>query len=135
MCIRDRESTSKKINEGNGTVIWKPINNKWFLESENLKTKMGSSSFETSKKDSIKKDEKQKFNTKKFGNYLYVKTQYFDFKINEEQKANDFKGYSLEVKNTDGSLLSKYRTDSLTTVSYTHLDVYKRQILEIAMEF
>ena len=70
--LKKLESTSKKINEGNGTVIWKPINNKWFLESENLKTKMGSSSFETSKKDSIKKDEKQKFNTKKFGNYLYV---------------------------------------------------------------
>jgi len=123
--LKKLESTSKKINEGNGTVIWKPINRKWFLESENLKTKMGNMDFETAKKDSIKKGEKQKFKTKKFGNYLYVKNQYFDFKINEEQKANDFKGYSLEVKNADGSLLSKYRTDSLTTresATYNKID-------------
>lgn len=112
--LKKLETNSKKQNEGNGTVIWKPLNNKWFLESENLKLRMGSSSFETSKKDSLKKDEKQKFNRKKFGNYLYVKNQFFDFKINGEQKSSDFKGYSLEVKNTDGSLLEKFRTDSLT---------------------
>lgn len=123
--LKKLETSSKKQNEGNGTIIWKPINNKWFLESENLKSKMGSMDFETAKKDSIKKGEKQKFKTKKIGNYLYVKNQYFDFKINEEQKANDFKGYSLEVKNTDGRLLSKYRTDSLTTresATYSKID-------------
>ena len=123
--LKKLETNSKKLNEGNGTIIWKPINNKWFLESENLKTKMGYNSFETSKKDSLKKDEKQKYKTKKFGNYLYVKNQYFDFKINEPQKAEDYKGYSLEVKNTDGSLLSQYRTDTLTTresATYNKID-------------
>lgn len=112
--IKKIESNSKKKNEGNGEFIWKPINGKWFLESENLKAKMGDQSFENGKKDSLKKNEKEKFYRKKFGNYIYAKNKYFDFKINEPQKEEDYKGYSLEVKNTDGSLLSQYRTDSLT---------------------
>ncbi len=123
--LKKLETTSKKQNEGNVTVIWKPINNKWFLESENLKAKMGSQSFEIAKKDSIKPAEKQKFKTKKFGNFLYVKNQYFDFKINEPQKSSDYKGYSLEVKNADGSLLSQYRTDTLTArelATYNKID-------------
>ena len=72
---------------------------------------MGDTRFETAKKDSVKKDsvkkdEKQKFKTKKFGNFLYVKNQYFDFETNITQQKSDFSGYSLEVKNADGSLLS-----------------------------
>ena len=75
---------------------------------------MGDSRFETAKKKSVKKDEKQKKKTKKFGNFLYVKNQYFDFETNITQQKSDFSGYSLEVKNADGSLLSQYRTDSLS---------------------
>ncbi|AZI69598.1 DUF5686 family protein [Cloacibacterium normanense] len=123
--LKKLETSSKKRNEGSGTIIWKPINNKWFLVSENLKVKMGDSRFETAKKDSVKKDEKQKFKTKKFGNFLYVKNQYFDFETNITQQKSDFSGYSLEVKNADGSLLSQYRTDSLTTresATYNKID-------------
>jgi hypothetical protein len=35
-------------------------------------------------------------NKKSFGNYLFVKNQYFDFEINKEQKSSDFKGYALK---------------------------------------
>ena len=123
--LKKLETSSKKQNEGSGTIIWKPINNKWFLVSENLKVKMGDSRFETAKKDSVKKDEKQKFKTKKFGNFLYVKNQYFDFETNIAQQKSDFSGYSLEVKNADGSLLSQYRTDSLSareSATYQKID-------------
>ncbi|MFN4365842.1 DUF5686 family protein [Chryseobacterium hispalense] len=125
--LKKFESTSKKINEGNIVSVWKPINNKWFLDYEDIKLKMGDTSFDVSKKDSIKAGDKKKYNQKKFGNYLYVKNRFFDFDINEPQKAADFKGYSLEMKNSDGSLLQQYRTDSLTTResnTYTNIDSF-----------
>lgn len=62
--LKKLETSSKKQNEGSGTILWKPINNKWFLVSENLKVKMGDTRFETAKKDSVKKDEKQKLKPK-----------------------------------------------------------------------
>ncbi len=86
--LKKLETSSKKQNEGSGTIIWKPINNKWFLVSENLKVKMGDSRFETAKKDSVKKDEKPKIKSKKFGNFLYVKNQYFDFETNITQQKS-----------------------------------------------
>lgn len=125
--LKKFESTSKKINEGNIVSVWKPINNKWFLDYEDIKLKMGDTSFDTSKKDSVKAGEKTKYNQKKFGNYLYVKNRFFDFEIDQPQKASDFKGYSLEMKNSDGSLLQQYRTDSLTTResnTYTKIDSF-----------
>ena len=88
---------------------------------------MGDQSFDTSKKDSVKAGEHSKYNKKTFGNYLYVKNRYFDFKINEEQKAEEFNGYSLEMKNSDGTLLDQYRTDSLTArenATYTNIDKF-----------
>ncbi len=124
--LKKFESTSKKRNEGNIVSVWKPINNKWFLDYEDLRLKMGDTSFDTSKKDSVKAGE-SKYNKKKFGNYLYVKNRFFDFEIDQPQKASDFKGYSLEMKNSDGSLLQQYRTDSLTTResnTYTKIDSF-----------
>lgn len=124
--LKKFESTSKKRNEGNIVSVWKPINNKWFLDYEDLRLKMGDTSFDTSKKDSVKAGE-PKYNKKKFGNYLYVKNRFFDFEIDQPQKASDFKGYSLEMKNSDGSLLQQYRTDSLTTResnTYTKIDSF-----------
>lgn len=124
--LKKFESTSKKRNEGNIVSVWKPINNKWFLDYEDLRLKMGDTSFDTSKKDSVKTGE-SKYNKKKFGNYLYVKNRFFDFEIDQPQKASDFKGYSLEMKNSDGSLLQQYRTDSLTTResnTYTKIDSF-----------
>lgn len=128
--LKKLESASKKRDEGNGTIIWKPIDNKWFLDSENLKIKMGSQSFDIAKKDSLKPGEKHKYKQKIFGNYLYLKTKYFDFKTNIPQKSEDFKGYSLEVKNTDGTQLEKYRTDSLTnreSATYTNIDQFVKK--------
>ncbi|PJJ66059.1 DUF5686 family protein [Chryseobacterium geocarposphaerae] len=125
--LKKFESINKKQNEGNIVSVWKPINGKWFLDSEDIKLKMGDQSFDTSKKDSLKPGEKPKYNQKKFGNYLYVKNRFFDFDINAEQKASEFKGYSLEMKNSDGSLLDKYRTDSLTareSATYTKIDSF-----------
>ncbi|MPS65998.1 DUF5686 family protein [Chryseobacterium sp.] len=125
--LKKFESINKKQNEGNIVSVWKPINGKWFLDSEDIKVKMGDQSFDTSKKDSLKPGEKPKYNQKKFGNYLYVKNRFFDFDINAEQKASEFKGYLLEMKNSDGSLLEKYRTDSLTareSATYTKIDSF-----------
>ncbi len=114
--LKKIESSSKKASEGNGISVWKPINNKWFLDYEILKTRMGNQTFTTGKSnDTVKAGQNPKMNKKSFGNYLFVKNQYFDFEINKEQKSADFKGYALEVKNSDGSQLQKYRTDSLTT--------------------
>ncbi len=134
--LKKFESANKKRNEGDIVSVWKPINGKWFLDYEDIKLKMGDQTFNTSKKDSVKTDtlkkgqhlsDRQKYNRKTFGNYLYVKNRFFDFDLNEEQKAADFKGYSLEMKNSDGSLLQQYRTDSLTareSATYTKIDSF-----------
>ncbi|WP_267406360.1 MULTISPECIES: hypothetical protein [unclassified Chryseobacterium] len=134
--LKKFESANKKRNEGDIVSVWKPINGKWFLDYEDIKLKMGDQTFNTSKKDSVKTDtlkkgqhlsDRQKYNRKTFGNYLYVKNRFFDFDLNEEQKAADFKGYSLEMKNSDGSLLKQYRTDSLTareSATYTKIDSF-----------
>lgn len=134
--LKKFESTNKKRNEGDIVSVWKPINGKWFLDYEDIKLKMGDQTFNTSKKDSVKTDslkkgqhlsERQKYNQKTFGNYLYVTNRFFDFQLNEEQKASDFKGYSLDVKSSDGSLLQQYRTDSLTareSSTYTKIDSF-----------
>lgn len=125
--LKKFESQNKKQNEGDIVSVWKPVNGKWFLDYEDIKFKMGSQSFNTSKKDSIKPGQTAKYNKKRFGNYLYVKNRFFDFTINPEQKASEFKGYSLEMKNSDGSLLDQYRTDSLTareSATYTKIDSF-----------
>ncbi|MCD9855998.1 hypothetical protein LUD75_14825 [Epilithonimonas sp. JDS] len=125
--LKKFESISKKQGQGNIVSVWKPIGNKWFLDYEEIRLKMGDQSFKTSKKDSVKAGEKQKYNEKVFGNYLYVKNRFFDFKLNEEQKATAFKGYSLELKNSDGNQLQQYRTDSLTareSATYIKIDSF-----------
>ena len=63
--LKKLETSSKKQNEGSGTIIWKPINNKWFLVSENLKVKMGDTRFETAKKRQCKKRRKAKVQNQK----------------------------------------------------------------------
>lgn len=125
--LKKFESASKKRNEGEIVSVWRPIGGKWFLDYEDMRVKMGDQSFDTSKKDSLKPGQKEKYNQKTFGNYLYVKNRFFGFELNKEQKASDFKGYSLEVKNSDGSLLDQYRTDSLTArenATYTKIDSF-----------
>lgn len=126
--IKKIESNSKIKSDGSITSIWIPINNKWFLKSENLKIRMGSSTFSTvAKKNNETTEEKKERldKVKKFGNYVYMKADYFDFQSPVDLKANQFSGYTMSVKNSDGSLLEEYRTDSLTTrekLTYTKID-------------
>ncbi|MDR2206543.1 MAG: DUF5686 family protein [Flavobacteriaceae bacterium] len=124
--LKKIESDSKKKNEGSITSTWKFIYDKWFLVEENFKMKFGYFSFEDEKpKKDQKTDEKEKKKPETFGNYLSVKADYFDFKTPIEEKAADFKGYTMDVKNSDGSLLEKYRTDSLSArelMTYEKID-------------
>ncbi|MGV4413508.1 DUF5686 family protein [Chryseobacterium sp. T1] len=135
--VKKIESNSNKKNEGSITSIWTPRDNKWFLQKENLKLKMGSTSFNNDqnnstnnkKNDKSKSDEKEEDAEKKkrtrFGNYVYMKVDYFDFKTPIEVKASEFKGYSMAVKNSDGSLMDNFRTDSLTArekMTYEKID-------------
>ena len=83
------------------------------LVSENLKTKMGDSRFETAKRQ-CKKTKKTKFKTKKFGNFLYIKNQYFDFETNITQQKVIFWLLFRSKKTLMEALLSQYRTDSLS---------------------
>ncbi len=106
--LKKIESHDRK-NEGKIISIWKPINDKWFLSKENFKVKMGTTDFET--------EEKKSGNHKKsksFGNYLFVMADYFDFRTPIEENKKDFDGYTMSVKNSDGTSISNFRTDSLT---------------------
>lgn len=125
--LKKIESNSKKRSEGSITSIWKPIDNKWFLSKENFKVRMGSTTFD--KKDDGKekesKEKKAKDDRKKFGNYIYLTADYFDFKTPIEAAKKDFSGYTMDVKNSDGSTLDKFRTDSLTArekLTYLKID-------------
>ncbi|MGC4129871.1 MAG: DUF5686 family protein [Bergeyella sp.] len=108
--IKKIESNSKIKSEGSITSVWKPFNNKWFLVKENLKIRMGMT-FVDEKKNA---DGEENKNRAKFGNYVFMSSDYFDFKSPIEEKTGDFKGYTMDVKNSDGSLLEKYRTEPLS---------------------
>ncbi|MBP6576224.1 MAG: hypothetical protein KA232_03305, partial [Chryseobacterium sp.] len=132
--IKKIESNSKVKSDGSITSVWIPINEKWFLKTENLKIKMGTSEFSTvPKKENETAEEKKErlAKVKKFGNYAYMKADYFDVQTPVEFKASQFNGYSMGVKNADGTLLGQYRTDSLTTrekLTYTKIDSLGKKI-------
>lgn len=107
--IKKIESSSRKKNEGRITSIWIPIDNKWFLQKEYMKLKAGSMNF---KKPADKANNDR--NKEKFGLFIYQSADYFDYKTNFQEKSKDFRGYTMEVKNSDGNLLKKYRTQSLS---------------------
>lgn len=122
--LKKIESNSKKRSEGSITSIWKPIDNKWFLSKENFKFRMGSTTFDQKKDDKTKSKEDKK-KRKKFGNYVYLMAEYFDFKSPIEVQKKDFSGYTMDVKNSDGSTLDQFRTDSLTErekLTYVKID-------------
>lgn len=122
--LKKIESNSKKRSEGSITSIWKPIDNKWFLSKENFKFRMGSTTFDQKKEDK-KETKEEKANRKKFGNYVFMMADYFDFKSPIDVNKKDFSGYTMDVKNSDGSTLDQFRTDSLTTrekLTYTKID-------------
>ena len=89
---------------------------------------MGSSEFNTiQKKDNETSEEKKERleKVKKFGSYATMKADYFDFETPVSLKSSQFNGYTMDVKNTDGSTLYRYRTDSLTTrekLTYIKID-------------
>ncbi len=122
--LKKIESNSKKRSEGSITSIWMPVENKWFLSKENLKIKMGSTAF--GQKEDDKKLTKQERDTrKKFGNYIFMTANYFDIQTPVEVKKKDFSGYTMEVQNSDGSLLDQFRTDPLTNrelMTYEKID-------------
>ena len=121
--LKKIESKSKKKSEGSITSIWTRIDNKWFLRKENLKMKMGSTAFNTEKSDQSK--DKDDLKKQKYGNYVFITADYFDFKTPIEVNKKDFSGYTIDVKNADGSTLDQFRTDSLTTrekMTYDKID-------------
>ena len=126
--IKKLESNSKVKTDGSITSVWIPINEKWFLKSENLKIKMGSATFETVEKKPNETAAEKKARlekVKKFGNYAYMKADYFDFKTPVDLKPSEFSGYTMSVENADGKLLNQYRTDSLTArekLTYVKID-------------
>ena len=123
--LKKIESNSRKKSEGSITSIWKPVDNKWFLVKENFKLKMGATVFDDKKSDKKNKEKPAEKEKQKFGNYVFIMADYFDFKTEIEEKKRDFSGYSISVKNADGSILDEYRTDSLTTreiITYAKID-------------
>jgi hypothetical protein len=127
--LKKIESNSKVKSEGSITSIWKPVDNKWFLIKENYKLKMASASFDndgkTDKNKSEEEKEADKKNIKKFGSYAFVTADYFDFKTPIEEKPEDFRGYTIGVKNSDGNSIDQYRTENLTAreaATYTTID-------------
>lgn len=126
--LKKIESNSKVKNSGTITSIWTPRHNKWFLTKESLKIKAGDMTFtertadESGDKGSQPKEKKKK---KEFGNYIYLTANFFDIKTPIEENAKDFTGYSISVKNADGSLMNQFRTDSLDVrekMTYVKLD-------------
>ncbi|SFH80820.1 DUF5686 family protein [Halpernia frigidisoli] len=103
--LKKIESNSKIKSEGSITSIWNLHDNKWFLEKENVKIKAGDTSF----KDNSPKEKKDEKETK-FGNYIYVNSDYFDFKSPSVATSKDFGGYTMSVEKSDGSTLAQYRT-------------------------
>ena len=107
--LKKIESNSKIKSEGNITSVWVPIQDKWFLQKESMKMKAGKMSF--TEKEKTEQQQKQK---KNYGYYVYRTADYFDYKTPIEENPKDFKGYTLEVENSDGKLLDQYRTDTLS---------------------
>lgn len=119
--LKKIESNSKVQGEGSIVSIWTPINNKWFLDKEKLRLKIGNTKIGDVAKQDIegKVPEKGK---RKFGNYVYMMTDYFDFRTPSDVVQKKFRGYTMEVQNADGRFLKKFRTDSLTQ---RELNTYK----------
>lgn len=130
--IKKIESDSKKIGEGFITSVWTLYQDKWFLEKEDMKMRAGSFVFkdvkaeeENKKKKKEKSNEEPKKEKIKFGNYIYMTSRYFGFQSPIEEDPKKFKGYSLDVVNSDGSLLNQYRQEPLTEReinTYTKID-------------
>lgn len=112
--IKKIESNSKKQNEGNIISVWKLIDGKWFLDTEDIKFRMGSQSFDTGKTITDPETKKKKTPQKKFGSYVFVKNRFFDFDTHPTQNSKEFQGYTYSIEHADGQKLAQYRTEELT---------------------
>lgn len=137
--LKKIESNSQKKSDGSITSIWKPVDNKWFLLQENFKVRMGYTNLSDPNKDKENGDKSENQSQKKFGNYVFMRADYFDFQTNTKQEKKDFTGYTMDVENSDGSLLNQYRTEPLTARemnSYTKIDsVGKKYELDQKLNF
>lgn len=116
--IKKIESNSNKASEGQIISIWKPLFGKWFLDTEAVKIKVGSMNFSRIEDKVKSPKEKEKDKTikplKKYGNYVFITSKYFEFKSPTAAKDDMFNGYTVSIKNSDGSQLDKYRQEPLT---------------------
>ncbi|MFC6268492.1 DUF5686 family protein [Frigoriflavimonas asaccharolytica] len=115
--IKQISNVRKIASDGARNSEWQLIDGKWFLDNETVRVKFGSIDLNASQeKDKNPKDEKEKKKKSEdeFQLYGFIKSKYFDIKTNEDQDSKDYKGYTYSVKNSDGSLLEKYRTEELT---------------------
>lgn len=110
---RESSSGSKRTLESS----WILLGGKWFLEREDIEIKIGEINL---LKDSVSLQE-----APGFGYYALLNVDYFDWQPNAQFEKEDFKGYEFEVKNSDGTHLSEYRTRPLSsreTQTYLKID-------------
>ena len=108
--LKKIESNRKIKSDGNTTSIWKFMNGKWFLQAESIKLKLTNVNMETrEQRRERKNDPTNNSDAESFRSYAFVNAVYFDHQSPIETKQSDFKGYTYDVKNTDGSLLDQYR--------------------------
>lgn len=116
--LKKIESNSKIDNEGSITSIWTYNNGKWFLQKEDYKLKLNNNLMKIGLNSDGKKSKEDKQqdtkNNKKFGQYAYATADYFDIKTNVNNSSKDFRGYTIDVKNSDGTQIHQYRTSELT---------------------
>ncbi|MCX8525865.1 DUF5686 family protein [Chryseobacterium formosus] len=116
--LKKIESNSTIENEGSITSTWIYNGGKWFLLKEDYKLKLNNNLLNTGLNPDRKKNKEEKKrdheNTKKFGQYAYATADYFDFKTNINSSSKDFQGYTIDVKNSDGTLIDQYRTSELS---------------------
>ncbi len=127
--IQKIENFSKNKNDGIITSTWIFYNNKWFLAQEKVKLRMSKMAMEDDDKENPENNPEKKAR-RSFGTYAYLTSKYFDFKSPVEEAPKDFKGYTFSVKNADGKLLDRYRTDPLTERernTYTTIDSLGRK--------
>ncbi|MBT2620263.1 hypothetical protein [Chryseobacterium sp. ISL-6] len=122
--IKKIENISKNKNDGIITSTWVFYNNKWFLAHEKVKLRMSKMAMKDEGKENDDNDSLKK-SKNSFGTYAFLTSKYFDFNSPIEENSKDFKGYTFSVKNSDGTSLDQYRTDSLTERernTYTTID-------------
>ena len=116
--LKKIESNSKIDNEGSITSIWTYNTGKWFLLREDYKLKLSNNLLKIGLNSDGKKSKEDKQhdseNNKKFGQYAYATADYFDIKTDIKNNPKDFRGYTIDVKNSDGTQIDQYRTSELT---------------------